>query len=410
MNRAVSICRSCAHPQLSPVLDLGATPLANRLLDPAELEDHEPRYPLDVAFCPACTLVQITETVPPEVLFGEYVYFSSFSDTVLAHARDHVEELITTRGLDKDSRIIEIASNDGYLLQYALDAGVPALGVEPARNIARVARERGIPTRNAFFGRDEARRMRADGLTADVILGNNVLAHVADLNGFVAGAAALLREGGIVEFEFPYVGDLVAHLEFDTIYHEHLCYFSAHAIDALFQRHGLVFSDVRKLPIHGGSLRVTGARAATPEGRARVGELLDEELEAGLHTARFYEAFGERVSTLRDRLVHTLEDLRASGKRIVAYGASAKGSTLLNVFGIGPEHIEYVVDRSSAKQGRYTPGTHLEIRPPETLLEDDPDFALLLTWNFADEILEQQAEWRAKGGKFIVPVPDVHFL
>jgi len=403
----IATCRSCGHGELEEVLDLGVTPLANRLLTAAQLEEPEPRFPLVLVFCPACTLVQITETVAPEVLFGDYVYFSSFSDALLEHSRRHAEELVARRGLTGAHRVVEVASNDGYLLQYFQAAGVEVLGVEPARNVADVAEERGIPTRCAFFGRATAEAMRAEGLTADVVLGNNVLAHVADLNGVVAGVEGLLREGGICELEFPYVGDLVAHVEFDTIYHEHLCYFSAHAIEALFARHGLVFTDVRRLPIHGGSLRVTGARAAEPEGRARVHALLAEERARGMHEGAFYADFAARVARLGEDLRGRLAGLKAGGARVVAYGASAKGSTLLNTFGIGRETLDYVVDRSTVKQGKFTPGTHLEIRPPEELVADGPDVALLLTWNFADEILAQQEAFRAAGGRFLIPVPEV---
>jgi SAM-dependent methyltransferase len=266
-SQTVEACRSCGGRELLPVLDLGKTPLANRLLEPARRDEPEPSFPLNVVFCPACALVQITETVSPEVLFREYFYFSSVSDALVEHSRIHAEALVAGRRLGRGSRVIEAASNDGYLLKWFQPHGVEVLGVEPARNIARVANERGVPTRADFFGLETAQRLVAEGLTADVVLGNNVLAHVADLNGFVAGAALLLRPGGIVELEFPWVVDLVDHVEFDTIYHEHLCYFSAHAIEALFRRHGLVLTDVLHLPtIHGGTLRVTGAKQAVPRG------------------------------------------------------------------------------------------------------------------------------------------------
>lgn len=410
-SQTIDACRSCGGKALLPVLDLGKTPLANRLLDPARRDEPEPTFALNVVFCPACALVQITETVSPEVLFREYFYFSSVSDALVEHSRVHAEALVAARRLGRGSRVIEAASNDGYLLKWFQPHGVEVLGIEPARNIARVANERGVPTRADFFGLETARGLVAEGLTADVVLGNNVLAHVADLNGFVAGAALLLRPGGIVELEFPWVVDLVDHVEFDTVYHEHLCYFSAHAIDALFRRHGLVLTDVLHFPtIHGGTLRVTGAKQAVPEGRGRVEAFLAAEKARGADRHAFFADFGKRVRALGDDLRAALRRLKSEKKRVVAYGASAKGSTLLNAYGIGREWLEWVADRSPAKQGKLTPGTHLEIVPVERLLTDRPDVALLLTWNFKDEILKQQAEFRARGGKFLVPVPRVEVV
>ena len=406
----VTECRSCGASELLEILDLGCTPLANRLVAREDLDRPEPRYPLRLVFCPACTLVQITDTVSPEILFRDYVYHSSFSDDTLAHSRRHAESLITRRGLTGKSLVVEVASNDGYLLQYFVEKGIPVLGIEPAKNIARVASERGIPTRTEFFDLDCARALRAEGPVADVILGNNVLAHVGDLNGFVGAAAHLLQDDGLVEYEFPYVGDLVRNVEFDTIYHEHLCYFSAHAIERLFDRHGLVFTDVRKFPIHGGSLRVTGAGKEDPEGRERVEKILEEERGQGIDRFDFYRNFGVRVAGLKERLTAMLRDLKSQGNRIVAYGASAKGSTLLNVFDIGKDVLDHVIDRSTVKQGKYTPGTHLEILPPDRLLEERPEYTLLLTWNFSDEILEQQSAYRDAGGRFIIPIPEVQIV
>ncbi len=406
----IESCRACGGADLRPVLDLGVTPLANRLLEPGRQVEPEPRFPLAVVFCAGCTLVQITETVAPEVLFRDYVYFSSFSQALLDHSRAHAEALVASRRLGPGKRVVEVASNDGYLLQYFLPCGAQVLGIEPARNIARVARERGVATLDEFFGLALAERLRAEGTRADVLLGNNVLAHVADLPGVVAGIERLLTDDGIAELEFPYVGDMIDGLEFDTIYHEHLCYFSAHAIDKLFARHGLVLTDVVRLPIHGGSLRITAARVADPAGRARVEALLADERARGLDRAPYYADFGARVRRLGDELVTLLRRLRAEGKRVVAYGASAKGATLLNTFGVGRDLLEYVVDRSTVKQGKLTPGTHLEIYDPRRLVEDRPDLALLLTWNFAEEILSQQADFRAAGGKFIIPLPELQVV
>jgi SAM-dependent methyltransferase len=404
MNR----CVSCGTARLVPVLSLGTTPLANALLTRDELAQPEARFPLDVVFCVDCTLVQITERVPPERLFGEYAYFSSFSDTIVAAAKALVTRLVRDRGLGPGSLALEIASNDGYLLQHYVAAGVPVLGIEPARNIARVANERGVRTRCEFFGRELACALVAEGLAADVIHANNVLAHVPDLNGVVSGIAAALGPDGVAVIEVPYLRDLIEKCEFDTIYHEHLCYFSVGALRPLFERHGLVLADVERIPVHGGSLRLFAARAG--ETGASVRRLLEEERGAGMHELAYYAGFSDRVARLRTELVALLEHLKAEGKRIAAYGASAKGSTLLNFFGIGRETLDYVVDRSTEKQGRYTPGTHLPIHAPSRLLEDRPDYVLLLSWNFLDEVLGQQQAYRADGGKFIVPVPAVRVV
>jgi SAM-dependent methyltransferase len=405
MNRPVVACRSCEHAELIPVLDLGSTPLANALVPPGRLGEPEPRFPLEVALCPQCSLLQILETVPPETLFREYVYFSSFSDTMLTHARAMATRLAETWRLGPDSLVVEPASNDGYLLQFFRDLGVPVLGVEPARNVAAAAEKRGIPTVSEFFGLDLARQLRDAGKSADLVVANNVLAHVPDVNGFVAGIATLLEPGGVAVVETPYVRDLLDHREFDTIYHEHLYYYSLTALARLFDRHGLDVIDVERSPIHGGSLRVTTARRGVHAVSPAVGTLLDEEEGWGVARIDAYAAFASSVEALRRDLRRLVEELKAAGRSLAAYGASAKGTTLLSYVGLDGRHLDFVVDRSTVKQGLFTPGTHLPIRGPEHLLERMPDYVLLLTWNFADEILLQQHEYRLRGGRFIVPVP-----
>ena len=396
---------------MSLILSLGQMPLANALRSDRDLAHPEETYPLDLVLCLDCALVQITETVAPEKLFREYAYFSSFSDTMLCHAERIALRLIDERRLGTGSLVAEVASNDGYLLQYYRRAGIPVLGIEPAVNIARVAEERGVRTLSQFFGERLAADLREKGERADVVHANNVLGHVPDLPGFVRGLALMVKDHGVVVIEVPYVKDLVARCEFDTIYHEHLSYFSLTAVQRLFERCSLSLVDVERIPIHGGSLRIFGAqRNQHALVSSRVEALLAEEREWGIDRSEAYQDFARRVQSLKRSLVELVAGLKREGKRLAAYGAAAKGSTLLSYCGVGDGDLEFVADRSTYKQGHYMPGTRLPIVPPSRLLEAMPDYVLLLTWNFADEILEQQAEYRRRGGRFIIPIPEVRVV
>jgi SAM-dependent methyltransferase len=403
-------CRSCGSPDAALILDLGLQPLANNLLTAADLAKPEPKFPLRLAVCKSCWLLQITDLVPPVELFSEYLYFSSFSDLMLRHAREAAEKYIAEFGLNPQSLVVEIASNDGYLLQNFVKAKIPCLGIEPAANIAKVAREKGVETIEAFFGRNIAAKLAGENRQADLILGNNVFAHAPDTNDFVAGLKKMLKPDGRIALEFPYGVEFIEHNEFDTIYHEHVFYFTLTALQPLFARHGLEIFRVERLPIHGGSLRLFAGHTGAHAVESSVTKLLADEKRKGVDSLACYEGFASQVHSIKRELADLLAKLKREGKRVAAYGASAKGSTLLNFFGVGGDDLDFVVDRSPYKQGRLTPGTHLPILPPEELLKHRPDYTLLLTWNFADEILAQQKPYRDAGGKFIIPIPKIKIV
>jgi SAM-dependent methyltransferase len=397
-------CRVCQSPEIQFVLSLGTTPLADGLRRKEQLSQSEPMFPLNVAFCPKCSLVQILETVPPEVLFcQDYPYYSSFSPALLHHSRANAVELIENRRLNVDSLVIELASNDGYLLKNFVEHGIPVLGIDPAEGPARAAEKVAVPTLCTFFGESLARQLAATGKAADVIIGNNVLAHVADLHGFVDGIRILLKEDGVAVIEMPYVKDLVDHCLFDTIYHEHLCYFSVTALDCLFRKHALFLNDVKRFSTQGGSLRIYVEKKENASSTVR--DMLRTEAAERVNQIDYYRDFAQKVEAIRTELRRLLLSLKERGARIAAYGAAAKGSTMINYCGIGTELVDFVVDRNTHKQGLYMPGQAIPVLAPEALLERMPDYVLLLAWNLVDEIRQQQKEYQERGGRFIMPVP-----
>jgi SAM-dependent methyltransferase len=388
------------------MVDLGMCPLANSYRTP-DLRSMEPSYPLCVYVCEGCLLAQIEPVAKPEEIFSDYAYFSSYSDTWLDHARAYADMAVARFGLGAASRVIEVASNDGYLLQYFAARRVPVLGVEPARNVADVAVRKGIPTIAEFFGAAAARRLRQDGHAADLLIGNNVLAHVPDLHDFVEGLRILLKPRGVITMEFPHLLRLMAENQFDTIYHEHVFYYSFLAVERVFRDHGLALFDVEELPTHGGSLRIYTCHAGTRHEEPRVPALRAKEEAAGLTRMETYAAFGEQVKQTKRRLLQFLITAKGQRKSLVGYGAAAKGNTLLNFCGIRTDFLDYTVDRSPHKQGRLLPGSGIPIHSPERIRETRPDYLLILPWNLRDEIMRQMAHIAEWGGRFVVPIPEV---
>jgi SAM-dependent methyltransferase len=405
-------CRFCNAPLVRLFADLGATPLANAYLTPAQRDDREPVYPLRAYVCEACWLVQAEAFVAPEDIFSHYAYFSSYSESWVEHARRFTEMARQRFGLDARSLVVEVASNDGYLLRHFVQAGVPVLGIEPAANVAEAARAQGVPTEARFFGRKAAADLIKRGLSADLVVANNVLAHVPDINDFVAGLSAVLKPTGVVSVEFPHLLKLIEGVQFDTIYHEHFYYLSLLAVETIFARHGLHVFDVEELPTHGGSLRVMASRAA-PTGQTPAAGLLKvriDEAAAGFDHAESYDAFQRRIAPIREGLLAFLRTARSEGRTVAAYGAAAKGNTLLNFCGVTTELIAYVVDRNPHKQGHFLPGSHLPIHAPEKLEETRPDYVLILPWNIKDEVVATNAVVRSWGGRFMIAVPELTVL
>jgi len=404
-------CRFCSAPLEHVFADLGMSPLANSYLTPEQANGMEPFYPLRALVCASCHLVQLEEYETPQHIFGDYAYFSSYSTSWLDHSRRYVEQMVERFGLDRVSHVVELASNDGYLLQYFHERGVPVLGIEPAANVAKVALQKGIPTLVEFFGVETAESLAGES-QADLLLGNNVLAHVPDLNDFVGGMKVLLKPGGVITMEFPHLLRLMEDNQWDTIYHEHFSYFSFGTVSRVFEAHGLRLFDVEELPTHGGSLRIYGAHAddADKEQTERARELLERERAAGFDDLETYTRYGERVQADKREILAFLIEQKGEGRRLAGYGAPAKGNTLLNYCGIGTDFLAYTCDLNPHKQDHLLPGSHIPIRAPDALREDKPDVVLILPWNLKDEIVEQLSFIREWGGRFAARAPELALL
>jgi 2-polyprenyl-3-methyl-5-hydroxy-6-metoxy-1,4-benzoquinol methylase len=405
----LGLCRFCSSVLRNTFVDLGMSPLCESYLSMDQLNQMEPFYPLHVYVCERCFLVQLEQYVSPENIFSEYAYFSSYADSWLQHAKAYTDLMVERFHLDERSHIVEVASNDGYLLQYFVEKGIPVLGVEPARNVARVAIDKGIPTLMEFFGQECSRSLVAEGKQADLIAGNNVLAQVPDINDFVAGLKILLKPQGVITIEFPHLMCLVAENQFDTIYHEHFSYFSFITAIKIFAAHSLTLFDVEELPTHGGSLRIYACHAgdASKPVSDRAKALEQRERQAGITEMAYYSAFGEQVKETKRKLLEFLIRAKREGKSIAGYGAPGKGNTLLNYCGVRSDFLDYTVDRNPYKQGKFLPGTHIPIYPPNRINQTRPDYVLILPWNFKDEIMKQMAFIRGWGGQFVVPIPEV---
>ena len=405
-------CRFCHNELKATVVDLGMSPLCESYLSQNQLNQMEPFYPLHVYVCDNCFLVQLEQYVSAEDIFTEYAYFSSYSSDWLKHAQRYAEKMISELNLNAKSRVVELASNDGYLLQYFVKSGIPVLGVEPARNVAKAAEGKNVPTLVDFFGEKLARRLVAEQQQADLLLGNNVLAQVPDINDFVAGMKLLLKSDGVITMEFPHLLRLIAENQFDTIYHEHFSYFSLFSVEKIFARHGIVLFDVEQLPTHGGSLRIYGRHAEDHEKTVtkRFQRLMAEELEAGVDHLEYYRTFGQQVIDTKHKLLDFLVSVKQDGKRITGYGAPGKGNTLLNYCGIREDFLDYTVDKNPYKQGKFLPGTHIPIYGPEKIDQTRPNYVLILPWNFKEEIMRQMAHIRDWGGKFVIPIPEVRVI